>query len=211
MMNELHTSELDSFLHNKTRMQPHNEISTTECWSKLGDLFKGINQKNEGDISQIKNTSFAIYDLSEKHDLSPEELRINELIKEYMKSLKEISSVPETINDEALDNMEVITGEALADKREEFNDNKKDLIREWEQKHGIEWPKYAEDVYSDNGKLIRKAGSNYDAHHIKPLCLGGKNEVDNITPLHAKDHFDSQGIHSNDGAYRKIVEELGGH
>ena len=49
---------------------------------------------------------------------------------------------------------------------------------------------------------------DYDAHHIQPLGLGGKNEISNITPLHADIHYDSRGIHEKDSAYSKIVNLL---
>ena len=94
--------------------------------------------------------------------------------------------------------------------RDEFDDLKSGLKKEWEEKNGRPWPKYEHDVYSANGKLIRKAGSDYDAHHIQPLCLGGKNEVSNITPLRADVHYDRQGIHSMDSPYNKICNMLGG-
>ena len=61
-----------------------------------------------------------------------------------------------------------------------------------------------------NGKLIRKAGSDYDAHHIQPLGMGGKNEVKNITPLNAEVHYDKQGVHSPDSPYTKMDKMLGG-
>ena len=40
--------------------------------------------------------------------------------------------------------------------------------------------------------------------------IGGKNEVSNITPMHADVHFDSRGIHKLGSAYDKIDKLLGG-
>ena len=58
--------------------------------------------------------------------------------------------------------------------------------------------------------MIRKAGSDYDAHHIQPLGMGGKNEVRNITPLNAEVHYDKQGIHAADSPYSRLDQMLGG-
>ena len=99
--------------------------------------------------------------------------------------------------------------EETAEKRAEFNKIKDSLIEEWEEKTGKKWPTYQEDVYSSNGSLIRRAGDKYDAHHIQPLSMGGKNEAGNITPLHAECHYDRQGVHSPDSAYAKLEQKLG--
>lgn len=87
---------------------------------------------------------------------------------------------------------------------------KPELKRQWEIENGRPWPKYETDVYSASGKLIRKAGSDYDAHHIQPLSLGGKNEASNITPLHAEVHYDKQGVHAPNSPYSQLDKALGG-
>ena len=89
-------------------------------------------------------------------------------------------------------------------KREEFSKCKDNLIREWEDKNGCKWPTYNEDVYSPSGKLIRRAGDRYDAHHIQPLTFGGENRSSNLTPLHAAEHYDKQGIHSPESPFGKL-------
>ena len=88
--------------------------------------------------------------------------------------------------------------------REEFSSMKNKLISDWEAANNEKWPTYTEDVYSPNGKLIRHAGDKYDAHHIQPLTYGGKNTAENITPIHASQHFDKQGVHSPDSPYGKM-------
>ena len=97
-----------------------------------------------------------------------------------------------------------LSPEETKNMRNDFDARKDDLKRQWEKKNGHQWPKYDHDVYSNKGKLIRRAGSDYDAHHIQPLNMGGKNEPENITPIHASAHYDRQGIHSNDSPYGKI-------
>lgn len=41
-------------------------------------------------------------------------------------------------------------------------------------------------------------------HHIQPLSMGGKNEVGNITPMHASEHYDKQGVHAPDSPFSKL-------
>jgi hypothetical protein len=131
-----------------------------------------------------------------------------ELVDECIDDLKANSEYPETIEDDGTP-WERLSPEEIAEKRAEFNANKEKLIKVWEEKNGKEWPRYKEDVYV-NGKLIRKAGDRYDAHHIKPLSFGGKNEAGNITPISAEKHFDKQGIHSPTGSYGKIEKSTQG-
>lgn len=76
------------------------------------------------------------------------------------------------------------------------------------------WPKYTEDVYITNVRgaqvKIREAGQDYDAHHIHPLGLGGKNEASNLTPLRADVHFDHRGVHQEGSPYDQLNKMLGG-
>lgn len=128
----------------------------------------------------------------------------------YADDLKARSEFPETLPNRPfdLDTLERRSPESNRVKREEFDDLKTDLKRQWETATGMAWPKYQEDVYSASGNLIRKAGNDYDAHHIHPLSLGGDNVANNITPLHASQHFDRQGIHAPDSPYSKMVQRL---
>ena len=64
-----------------------------------------------------------------------------------------------------------------------------------------------EDVVNDDGKVIRKAGDNYDAHHIHPLQLGGENVASNITPLDVNSHRE---VHSSTGSCKRLVENVKG-
>ena len=144
-------------------------------------------KEGESDKTEVDETST---------DEIPEE--ISELVDAYFNDLKEKSEIPETISDETLKDIEKTPSQEVAVRREEFNTVKSDLKKQWEEKNGMEWPKYDHDVYSSNGKLIRKAGQDYDAHHILPLSMGGKNEVSNITPLSAEVHYDKQGVHAPD-------------
>ena len=132
------------------------------------------------------------------------------LINDYIKDIKKNSEVPQTLPEKPFSEAELekVTPERNAELRDEFNEKKPELKKEWEQKKDMKWPKYDKDVYSSSGKLIRKAGSDYDAHHIHPLGMGGKNEASNITPLHVDVHYDHQGVHSFDSPYGKLDRRL---
>lgn len=82
---------------------------------------------------------------------------------------------PETIPDNPFreSDFEKRSPEKNAEMREEFAEKRVQLKLEWQEANGRLWTKYEHDVYSDNNKLIRKAGSDYDVHHIQPLGMGG--------------------------------------
>ena len=121
----------------------------------------------------------------------------------YYDDLRKRSDYPETINDDGRDWARRDASEN-ATMREEFDGNKKRLIKEWEKKNGKSWPIYVEDIYSDSGKRIRRKGDRYDAHHVQPLTYGGENSSPNLTPLHVLDHYDKKGVHAPDSPYGRI-------
>lgn len=121
---------------------------------------------------------------------------------DYRDDLLERSEYSDTIDDSNFKKTwEVRSAEETKLMREEFNDVKDELISQWEETTGNKWPTYDSDVYSESGKLLRKAGSRYDAHHIQPLTYGGNNTASNITPLHALQHYDHKGIHATGTPY----------
>lgn len=140
------------------------------------------------------------------------ETSIEKAATEYVNELKEFSEVPDTIPDKPFEASELtrLSHDEVCAKREEFYEKKADLRRQWEIVNGREWPKYEKDIVNAAGIVVKKAGTLYDAHHIKPLCLGGKNEAENITPLSMDKHLTTEGIHRKDGAcdrMTKLVEE----
>ena len=179
--------------------------SVGDVLAKIAGLFGLPNEKIFLDDSE---GSAEDDDVSE----NPEE-NLEKLLEDYFDDLKNRSEFPDTLPDKpfSTEDLEKLSPEEVAKRREEFDDKKAELKKQWELENGRPWPKYETDVYSANGKLIRKAGSDYDAHHIQPLCMGGKNEAKNITPLHAQEHYDKQGIHSPDSPYSKIEKSLGGN
>lgn len=132
---------------------------------------------------------------------------VAETLKDYLSDLKSKSEFPDTIKSFEASKLEMQSPEQVAKLREEFIDTRAQLRKEWEQLNHKEWPKYKEDVFNENGVRIRKAGDCYDAHHIQPLQLGGKNEVSNITPLDLSKHAE---IHSTGGSCSKLVESVEG-
>lgn len=130
---------------------------------------------------------------------------LNELKVSYCNDLLERSEYPETIDKSFVElPWSKITSDENGIKRDEFSKSKCNLISEWENENGCKWPTYKEDVYSQSGKLIRRAGDRYDAHHIQPLTFGGQNTSANLTPLHAAEHYDKQGIHSPESPFGKL-------
>jgi hypothetical protein len=131
-------------------------------------------------------------------------------VNDYFKDLKNRSDCPNTIKDRPFEikKLKKLSPEETAARRDEFDDKKSELKKQWSKENGQPWPKYDQDVYSSNGKIIRKAGGDYDAHHIQPLGMNGKNEASNITPLHANEHYDKQGVHASDSPYSKLDKML---
>lgn len=169
-------------------IKPQESITTEDCDRYWDDVFKGPEEKD-----------------------NPEE-ELEKLIKEYLNDIYDKSEHRETLPENPFNSGDLRrrTPEENQRMREEFDDKKADLRNQWEQKHGVPWPRHEEDVRLPNGVVIRRKGDRYDAHHIQPLSLGGKNEVDNITPLNANVHFDSRGVHSPDSPYSRMNARLGG-
>ena len=192
-----------------------SEIKTTDFSELNTNKLDGFHQiKPEQGTTLDKAKSFVEKLFSKKSDTiggDRLESELEETIKDYLADVKKNSEYRETIPDKPFESrsIERRSPEENANMREVFNENKAQLKKEWEEKNGIPWPKYEHDVYNSNGRLIRKAGSDYDAHHIKPLCLGGENTASNITPLHAEVHYDSQGVHASGSPFDKMCKMMG--
>lgn len=79
--------------------------------------------------------------------------------------------------------------------RKLFNSAKDKLIEEWEENTGEIWPRYEEDLLNEAGKIIRKKGDRYDAHHLIEISFGGSNAWWNLHPATFWEH---RAIHSTD-------------
>ncbi len=184
-------------------------ISSSEISKPFANENKSFDPDKRIDVNQKQDTTESSgYDVDKR--VESQENKLEEALNDYNDDLKSKSECPETIStDETnLSKMEKQPSERVAELREEFDDNKPKLRKEWEIQNGREWPKYTEDVYNENGQIIRRKGDNYDAHHIQPLCLGGENIASNITPLDIYSHRD---IHSLNGSCKNLVNVLGGN
>ena len=87
-----------------------------------------------------------------------------------------------------------LRGVALKRHHEAFRRGKNALIAKWEKETGQIWPTYAEDVLREDGKLWRRAGERYDAHHIIEQKYGGPHKWWNLTPARYPEQHQG-GIH----------------
>lgn len=181
-----------------------NEIKNSD--NKGFKEIKPVGSISKSDIKSFWNSVFDVF-----------EDKLEKTLGEYFQDLKEKSEVSDTIPERPFDTSELkdISPEENTKMRDQFDNMKKDLKHQWEEANGRLWPVYDKDVYitKKNGELvkIREAGSDYDAHHIQPLGMGGKNEVSNITPLHADIHYDHRGIHESGSPYDRLNQLLGGN
>lgn len=220
MINEIIIKKIEKVKRNDTKtindIKPQNGLSFSEAKEFAKNLFSHSEaNKNELDgTSQKDNKNIT----NETKTSSPDmHTRLMEkLTNEYVDELKQLSEFPSTISETYFktSDLELTSPEMVKSLREEFALKKNQLIKQWEIDNNRSWPTYKENVFITNvngeSVQIHKIGDKYDAHHIQPLCLGGKNEAGNITPLNAKVHFDHRGIHSTNGAYDQIIKELGG-
>ena len=206
-LNRMESFRLGEGVASDEKLKLREENAENELRSKINDDEEWNATRG---ISEDSPTSTEVKELSTRLDETGKE-DIQTLKEEYVDDITKNSEVPETIDREKIlsSEFEKSSVEETAQNRDEFNKIKDDLIKQWEEQNGKEWPTYKEDVYSSNEHLIRRAGDKYDAHHIQPLSQGGKNEVSNITPLHAENHYDRQGIHSPNSPYAKIEQKLG--
>ena len=196
-------------------------VKAVEVSAKVAETAKEVGKeiaKEAVDITKridvtTKPTELKISGVDITKRISPEKMidignkDLKEIAKDYIEDLKAKSEFSDTINPDNLDTskLEKISPEQRAKMREEFDDNKSKLRKEWEKINGKEWPRYTEDICNDAERPIRHAGDCYDAHHVIPLELGGKNVASNLTPLDLGKH---QEIHSVTGSCTRLVEKV---
>jgi len=88
----------------------------------------------------------------------------------------------------------------------------KKKIRE-DSSRPFQWPICSDNYYYTSGKTgktskLRGKGANFDIHHIIPKSFGGGNKASNTIPMHAKNHFDNQGIHAPKEPLNKLELNL---
>lgn len=172
------------------------------------DNFKEIKPRTEMTAEEARGVWKEKFSGNDESDVKE---NLDVLVKNCIEDLKSRSDCPETISDDVFkaSDLEVQSAEKVGKVREEFENQKEELRKQWEEKHGEKWPRYTCDVPSPKNPdiLLRKAGDYYDMHHLQPTKLGGKNEVDNITPLHVNEHM---AIHVCGGSCKILVDNMGG-
>lgn len=125
----------------------------------------------------------------------------DETLNKYLKDIEDQThrEIPDIQKEKVIEAIhsnkyEKLSAEATRNARAEFNSEKAQLISEWQEKTGNKWPTYSEDVFNSRGKVIRREGANYDAHHIIECSYGGPAEWWNITPARFPTEH-QQGIH----------------
>lgn len=181
-----------------------------EIKPRHGTTFKDAENyvKREFDALRMENSQA----LAGKREAGEVRESIEKLTRDYLREVKEYSKYSDTVDENAFkaSDLRKASPEEVREKRAEFNSLKERLYREWEEIHGRSWPTYTEDVVNENGSTIRRAGDRYDMHHIQPLCLGGRNEAGNLTPIRVDLHFDHCGVHRTDGPFDRLTKIVGG-
>jgi len=198
-------------LHNFKDIKPETDITPEKAREYWDKKFSDMEAEN--------NPTWE--DSEEKSENAPSQEvpreKVEQTVHELIEDLKGKSDVPDTISDKPFEasDLEKISPELNAKMHEEFYKERQNLIKQWEAENERPWPTYEKDVWITNKEgepvLIRQTGAKYDVHHIQPLCLGGKNEVGNITPLRADVHFDHRGVHELGSPFDKLNKMLGGN
>lgn len=189
------------------------ETNSFDTVKETAEFDKRIDSYNKSDRVD-KEKAKEKYDPDKRVEVKNEKLE--QILKKYFEEMKKYSDCPETIKEDAfsVSDMRKPSSEEMKQLKIEYNKEKDNLIDNWENETGRVWPTYKEDVYittkSGEKIKIREAGARYDAHHVQPLSMGGKNEASNITPMRADVHMDHYGVHSLDGAYGKMEKIMGG-
>lgn len=174
-------------------------------WAELREKESVKTSNKETEITSSSSFELKITELKKT-------IPFNELFIKYLKDIEEVTSLKiqdkqrERIKN-ALENENFsrLSPEKNKKHRKEFSEKKKDLIKQWEEETGHNWPRYEKDIYSKNGKLLRQKGYPYDAHHIIECGYKGPNEWWNMHPAaHPDEH--QQGIHRKNGPASEIFK-----
>jgi len=182
---------------NKTSLKPID----------MKKLFKPISKTIHHAIDNIRSHNSDYNTLTHKHN---KVLKFDKIFKLYLDDIEKITNRPlNPIQHEKLkyhiDNFEYRKLSPKESKlhRKEFNDKRKQIIIDWEQMTGEKWPTYDKPVYSESGKMIRQAGSRYDAHEIIQSSWGSPHHGWNVHPCkHPSEH--QNGVHRKGGYADRI-------
>ncbi|WP_327210835.1 HNH endonuclease [Rhizobium leguminosarum] len=131
------------------------------------------------------------------------------LAKKYSAELKRVSKIAPTRQQRKLlfDCLrKPVKGCIGSMKAKDWDKLRPSVKEEWVKNTGRPWPKYEKDILSKNGRPYRKAGDDWEAHHIIPKDKGGPHEWWNVHPVPRPEH---QGvIHARDAILNKMMEMM---
>ena len=187
----------------------HHKKEMDNLWGKVREFEIKLKLKEQYE-SDYEGKRFCNYP---GKDITQE---LKRLLPEYLQEIEDITGIDITQRqrkhlNKYLEKNRVLhlKKEDVAENRKEFNRLREELRKEWEDKTGRVWPKYKKNVVIE-GKIIRKAGSNYDAHHIIENSYGGPPTWWNIHPASFPDQH-QEGIHHDEGIASKIFGKLHFH
>ncbi len=186
----------DKFKENSFNPDKRLEATETSNMNEEESTYNPDQRIDTMDVNDTFNTDES-YNPDNRLDIEDTET-LDQLIDNYIEDLKGKAEYPELISRDSIkiEDLKIVDSETVGQLRTEFNNNRDNLRKEWESLNGKEWPTYSEDVCTEDGRIIRKEGDKFDAHHNEPLSMGGKNEATNITPIHVLNHYDHLGVHA---------------
>lgn len=180
--------------------------------SGIGQQIKNLfNHTPHKEIGLMRGNNHIIPFMNKKHrSLKFEKtLEYNHTFERYLGEVESITHVPISDRQRRLLKMDIesntyrrLSPDESHDNRREFNKVKRDMISEWEHETGRVWNTYDKDVHNKNGKIIRKAGSKYDAHELILNSWGSPHFWYNITPAPTPEH--QRDIHGKNSVCEQI-------
>jgi len=169
-----------------------------EAGAKRGtaEILEQLAKNEGGDIAAVVTTDVIDWGLVRKYINHLQEITNRKL---HPKQIEELKNALRGKKYEKLSPAETIK------KRKEFNKVKDKLIKEWEEKTGQDWPTYSEDIINKDGKIIRKKGDKYDAHHVIENNYGGNDEWWNMHPAKFPDEHQG-GIHGKGAPSKDLFQ-----
>ena len=190
----------------------------------LREFLETERRYNREKILQVKRTPFnskldeineVIQEKKEKEKEMDISIILKKRLNEYLDDIeyytgREVSQLQKRFVKEYLNDNEIKKidreSEEYRESRAEFNRVRKNLISEWEKKTGQEWPTYDKNIIV-NGKVARRVGNRYDAHHLIEVSWNGPHEWWNLHPAaFPNEHQD--GIHEDGSVASQIFGSI---
>ncbi|SDZ37278.1 hypothetical protein SAMN05421736_1111, partial [Evansella caseinilytica] len=179
--------------------QGYNRVDSSEKIKNSSNNSVDSKTTNNSTVSEKTGSSSS---KNEVHDKGTGNKIDSDTIKKYIRDIEgrtgrelpknQIEKLKEALRNKEYKKMSPIE---TAKHRAEFDKVKNKVIKEWEENTGQKWPVYNENVISEKtGKIIRKQGDKYDAHHIIENTFGGEHEWWNMHPAKFPNEHQA-GIH----------------